>query len=53
MPLAPIEHGAGIVVGIENLKLNSLKSRKIEFSLDKNNSIKELDENNNIAKINF
>jgi len=53
MDLNPIDYGAGIIIGIENLKLNSLKSREIEFKVDVEEVVEELDEENNGAKVSF
>jgi len=48
-----IKYGAGIIISIENLKLNNINSDNIEFIIDYDNLIKEIDEDNNLAQIGF
>ena len=48
-----IKYGAGIIVGIENLKLKHTNPKEIKLIIDNNNFIKEIDEENNIALIKF
>lgn len=49
--LGQIKFGAGMTLQTVNLKLNKLDPKKIEFIIDKDNEIKELDEENNVARI--
>ncbi len=49
--LGDIDYGAGIFIEIKNLKLNSLNSKEMRFVIDKKNSIKEIDKENNVAKV--
>lgn len=48
-----LKAGAGIVMEVKNFKLNARDSNKIDIVLDYFNKTRELDENNNIAKIRF
>jgi len=48
-----IKYGAGIFIKIENLKLKSANPYKISFVIDSEDLIKEVDEENNIARIEF
>ena len=45
--------GGGMIVGIQNLKLIHKNPKEIQFVIDKDNLIKEIDEENNIAKTSF
>lgn len=49
--LGKFKFGSGISLETRNLKLNHLNPEKISFIIDRNNKIKELDENNNIAEV--
>lgn len=51
--LDDIDHGAGIIIRIQNFKLIRRNPEEISFILDFDKKIKEIDEKNNIAKINF
>ena len=51
--LEQINYGAGIAIEIKNLRLISRNSEEIKFVIDKNNLIKEIDEENNIAVVSF
>jgi hypothetical protein len=51
--LKDLKFGAGIVMEVKNFKLKSRDSDTIDIVLDHKNKIRELDENNNIAKIRF
>jgi hypothetical protein len=51
--LDQISYGGGIVVEIKNLKLNSRNPKEIKFIIDKENLIKEIDEENNVAVVSF
>jgi len=46
-----INYGGGIFIETTNLRLKRLNPEKIEFIIDKDNRIKEIDEQNNIAVI--
>tara|TARA_Y100000034_G_scaffold21160_1_gene24351 strand:+ start:17771 stop:18742 length:972 start_codon:yes stop_codon:yes gene_type:complete len=48
-----IKYGAGIKISIENLRLKSSSPDEIQLVIDSDNFIKEIDEENNIAKISF
>jgi hypothetical protein len=48
-----LSYGASVSAQINNLKLREMDPNKIEFIIDKDNKIKEIDESNNIAKIEF
>lgn len=48
-----IRYGAGVYLKVESLKLDSMSPKKILFSLDNNNLIKESDKSNNLAEIKF
>lgn len=48
-----LKFGAGIIFETKNLKLNSRNSKEIEFILDKDNEIREINKTNNIVKIKF
>jgi len=48
-----ISFGAGLILRVENLKLNSLNPKEIRFVIDKDNLIKELDKKNNLAIVNM
>ena len=45
--------GGGMMVGIQNLKLIHKNPKEIQFVIDKDDLIKEIDEENNIAKTGF
>ena len=45
------KYGEGINFYATNLKLKHLNPKEIKFVIDKNNQIKEIDENNNEAKV--
>ena len=47
------KYGAGIILSIENLKLKHSNPDEIKFVIDYDNSIKEFDEENNVAVISF
>ncbi|MBR9706787.1 matrixin family metalloprotease [Candidatus Pacearchaeota archaeon] len=49
--IGTVKFGAGIFVEIKNLKLNKIGAKQIQFVIDKSNSVKEIDEENNIAKV--
>jgi len=49
--LDQINYGAGIAVEIKNLKLISRNPKEIKFVIDRDNLIKEIDKENNIAVI--
>ena len=49
--LGTFDIGAGITLVTTNLKLKNLNPNQINFILDKENKIREIDENNNIANI--
>ena len=49
--LEEIEYGAGITLTTTNLKLKRLNPDQINFIIDKEDKIKELDESNNVANI--
>ena len=49
--LGDLDFGAGITLTTTNLRLKRLNPDQINFILDKENSIKELDEDNNVANI--
>lgn len=51
--LDQINYGAGISIEIKNLKLISRTPKEIRFIIDKENLIKEIDEENNIAVVSF
>lgn len=51
--LGLITYGAGIAIEIKNLRLINRDSKEIKFIIDKNNLIKEIDEQNNIASVSF
>jgi hypothetical protein len=51
--IGDIKFGAGIYLEIKNLKLFNRDSKDITFVIDKNNTIKEFDKENNLAKIQF
>lgn len=51
--LDPISYGGGVVVEIKNLKLNSRNPKEIRFIIDKEDLVKEIDEENNIAVVSF
>jgi len=51
--LKDISFGAGVNFQVKNLKLNSRSSENIELRIDSDNLIKEIDEENNIAKLTF
>ncbi len=51
--LKNIDFGAGVSFSVQNLKLNSRSSNDIKLVIDTDNLIKEIDENNNIATLNF
>jgi hypothetical protein len=48
--LGDINYGAGVILEIENLKIANRYSKQIDFIIDYDDKIKELDENNNIAQ---
>lgn len=48
-----LSYGSSISIEINNLKLIHRNPEKIEFIVDKDNKIKEIDESNNVAKITF
>ncbi len=49
--LGVFKFGSGISLHSTNLKLAHLNPKQIRFIIDKDNNVKELDENNNIANI--
>jgi len=49
--LGEIKFGAGISLETTNLKLARLNPKKIEFIIDKEDKIKEIDEGNNVAGV--
>jgi len=51
--LKDISFGAGVNFYVSNLKLKSRSSSNIEIRIDPDNLIKEIDEENNIAKVEF
>lgn len=51
--LGDLVFGAGMKVEIQNLKLIHRNPKEIQFVIDKDNLIKEIDEENNIAKTSF
>jgi len=51
--LGEIVFGGGVAYSVTNLKLKKRSAKEIKLVLDKDNLIGELDENNNIALINF
>ena len=51
--LGNLSFGAGMKVEIQNLRLIHKNPDEIQFIIDRNNQIKEIDEGNNIAKTNF
>jgi hypothetical protein len=51
--LKDITFGAGVNFQVKNLKLNSRNSDNIELRIDDDDLIKEIDEENNIAKLEF
>jgi len=51
--LGDIDYGAGILVRITNLKLVHLNPSQIQFIIDRDNKINELDKANNIAEVKF
>ncbi len=52
-PLDDIGFGAGVTFSVANTQLNSRYSQVVELILDPNDRIKELDEENNVAKLVF
>ena len=48
-----VDYGGGILIETNNLKLKRLKPDNLEFVIDKENKIKEIDEKNNAAIINL
>ncbi len=51
--LEDMSFGGGITFQVGNLKLKSRTSEKLELVIDASDSIKELDEGNNIARLSF
>ncbi len=51
--LNDVSFGAGVNFQVQNLKLRSRSSENIEFVIDAGNLINEIDEKNNIAKLDF
>ena len=51
--LGGIDYGTGIIIEIKNLKLISRTPKEIRFIIDKENLIKEIDEENNVAVVSF
>ncbi|MFA5856220.1 MAG: CARDB domain-containing protein [Candidatus Pacearchaeota archaeon] len=51
--LESLKYGAGIFISIENLRLEYLDVKEISFVLDKENKIREIDRENNIARLRF
>jgi hypothetical protein len=51
--LGKLSFGAGISLATTNLKLRKLNPDKIQFVIDKNDQIKEIDEENNLAEVNL
>ncbi len=49
--LGTFDLGAGITLATTNLKLKNLNPTHIDFILDRDDKIREIDENNNIANI--
>lgn len=52
-PLGEIKYGAGIFLETENLRLINRNSNEIQFIIDYNNMIKEIDKMNNKIVFNF
>jgi predicted Zn-dependent protease len=52
-PLDNIDFGAGITFSVSNAKLNSRYSTVVKIVIDPDNIIKEIDENNNVAILEF
>lgn len=50
--IGKIKYGAGLKIDVQNLKLKTNDAGEILFILDNKNNVKELDENNNLARIN-
>jgi len=48
-----ISFGAGLILRVENLRLNNLNPKEIKFVIDKDNLIRELEEKNNLAIVNM
>ena len=51
--LEEFKFGSGITLQTKNLKLAHLNPDKISFIIDRDNNIKEIDENNNVAVVNL
>lgn len=51
--LGQIDYGTGVIVEIKNLRLISRTPKEIRFIIDKENLIKEIDEENNVAVVSF
>lgn len=51
--LGKLKFGAGITITTTNLKLAHLNPDEIKFIIDKDNKIEELDEDNNLARVEF
>lgn len=51
--IGEIKYGAGIFIEITNFKLNNRESEEVEFVIDRLDVVKELDEENNVAKVEF
>lgn len=45
--LEGIKYGAGVMINVENFRLNKRNSKEIKFVIDKYDNIKEIDEDNN------
>jgi hypothetical protein len=48
-----LRFGAGISIQVQNLKLLSRNPKEISFVIDRANNIKEIDEQNNVARVGF
>ena len=48
-----IKYGAGLIIAVENLKLIHRDPSEIKFVIDNNNTISEIDKNNNVAIVNL
>ena len=51
--IGDLKFGGGISIEIGSLKIFNRDSNEVQFIIDRENLIKELDENNNIAKVKF
>jgi len=51
--IGDVRYGAGIIIEIQNFKLIHRNPKEIKYVIDKKDLIKEIDEENNIAKVSF